>query len=461
MPIEGLSDMRRITRDFKIRLGGRMIKQEGGLPAREPKFDERTRQREEGGYPKETEHFVMLPEEVPEDVRSLYGKEPKSLRMMLPAEWDATDPNTGDELVFNRNNRAYGRNHGLRCKGTGNNAEYAGQAVTDDEAWAKRIVEVSGTALQKIKYPGGERFQVRCLGTDCPKYLVTMAEQYEAEGGQKRTRMVKTPGTDSDAACKRVFILRAFLLHPEVDPARADYCRVMGLAEIASSSYNTMANLQSDFDAMRAFTGGDSYAIPFRLVRTPITTYKPTRAIHYVLKVQLDYAEAQRWAAIPRAERFMADEMRARLRQIAASPLAPTYDSVRDLVPQALLEAPSASSAGSSSTLAPDGDQTVPTPNGGDTATVPPPDQTDPDRKLLKSEIDELKNLCGGREDPNGPNVGDNVDRENPWKPATLARLREIIALYNQQNGTAIGRFTEMTRGVYDFVKKYVAENPA
>jgi hypothetical protein len=417
-----------------------------GAPAREPKYDDKKRQREEGGYPKETEHFVMLPEDVPEDVRNMYGPEPRSLRMMLPMEWDATDPKTGDELVFNRYNRAYGRTHGLRCKGTGNNAEFPGMASTTDKQWAVKIAEASGMAIEEITLPSGHQFRVKCLGQDCPKYLRMVEEEYTRDGGGKGFRMVKAQGVDLDAACKRVFILRAFLLDITTDPKSPNYCRVLGLAEIASSSYHTMINLQSDFSLMRAFTNGQTAGIPFRLVRVPTTTFKPSRQVHFVLKVSLDYKEVQRWAAIALSERFQDDEMRGRLRQIAASPLAPTWDSVKDLVPQALLDAPTQTGPTSQSIE-----------NGGAQGSAEGgaqgPQEGEGTRKLLKGEIAELKQLCGGRVNPDGP----EDDRANPWKPETLAELRRIIALYNQGHGTAIARLADMTFDTYLFVKEYTA----
>ena len=436
MPIEQLSDLRRLSRDFKIRLGSRLIKGEGGV-TREPKYDDKKRQREEGGYPKEAEHFVMLPEEVPEDVRDLYGPEPHSLRMMLPMEWDATDPNTGDEMVFNRNNRAYARTQGLRCKGTGYSSEYPGMATTTDIEWAGRIAQASGMAMETVSLNGTKMHRVRCLGADCPKYL-RLATVDKVGGG---TMTVKAEGVDSDAACKRVFILRAFLLHPTTDTASPDYCRVLGLAEIASSSFNTMINLQSDFPMMRAFTAtGTTAGIPFRLERVPIVTFKPTRAVHFVLKVSLDYREVSRWGAVPLAERFQSDELRGRLRAIAATPLALTYDSVSDLMPE------------DATTETPGSQVQTPSRGGSEASGGPqeapgtPETETQPDeggRRLVKGEIDELKALFAAGE-------------TEPVRIEGLSRLRDVIALYNAKAGTNYTRFTELTKDVYDFVKDYL-----
>lgn len=434
MPIEQLSDVRRLTRDFKIRLGGRVIKGSDNQ-VRDVKPGE------EGGYPRESEFFVMVPTEVPEDVMNAYGPEPRSLRMMLPFEWDATDPMTGDELVFNRYNRAYARTKGLRCKGTGYSAEFPGVATTSDQAWATRIAQASGQAFETINVHGNAMFSVLCQGTDCPKYLRTVEEHYDREGGGRGTRMVKAEGVDADAACKRVFILRAFLLEPTVDPNSPNYCRVLGLVEIASSSFNTMVNLQSDFPMMKVFTNGQTAGIPFRLERKPIFTYKPTRQVHYVLKVATDPQEMGRMAAVPMLERFQSQEMRARLRQIAASPLAPTYDTVSDLIPTALLEAPVAGKADQGAGVT----REVPgeIPDGSPAATETPAG----DRKLLKGELDELKELCTPKDIP------DPVAAHS----AGLTQLKEIIALYNSKNGTAFTRYSDLTYDVYCFVKEYLS----
>lgn len=443
MPIEHLSDVRRLSRDFKIRLGGRMIKVQGA-PAREAK------PKEEGGYPSEADFFVMLPDEVPDDVRDLYGAEPRSLRMMLPMEWDAVDPHTSDEYVFNRYNRAYGRTHGLKCKGTGNSAEYPGMATTSDEPWSVRIAAASGMAREKVELHGAEMYQVRCLGTDCPKYLRTVEEEYTDSNNVTRRRTVKAQGVDADAACKRVFLLRAFLIHPTVDTTSPDYCRVMGLAEIASSSYNTMVNLQSDFAMLRAFTGAETAFIPFRLQRVPITTYKPTRATHHVLKCSFDMREVSRWATVPLAERFQSEEMRARLRAIQASPLALTYDAVKDLIPQPLLEAPPEGQGGTRVQTPTGGGETVPGGAGEAQGTLG--EESPGDRKLLKGELDELKGLAGA-----------GADQPEPKRIEGLSRLKEVVTLFNAKHGTSVAtdadgrvRFTDLTYDIYVFVKEYL-----
>ena len=134
------------------------------------------------------------------EVMTLYAGQPKRLRLMLPFEVDSVDPHTGNELVWNLNNRAYGRNVGLRCKGSGLSAEFPGIAETSDAEWARRIAEATQQAAEPL---ASGRWRVRCLGSECPKYART-------EEGDRRVRLVQ--GHDEDAACRAVAILRAFLL---------------------------------------------------------------------------------------------------------------------------------------------------------------------------------------------------------------------------------------------------------
>src|SRR6266487_740432 len=116
MPIRGLSDRRRLPRLLKIRLGEKK-KSAGGRD-----------------YPSESDYFVLKKEDgATDEIIKLYALKPKSLRMMLPFEVEAADPKTGDELVLNLSNRAYGTNAGLKCRGTGNNAAEFGVAETSDE----------------------------------------------------------------------------------------------------------------------------------------------------------------------------------------------------------------------------------------------------------------------------------------------------------------------------------------
>jgi len=94
MPIQGLSEKRRLPRAGIIRLGIKKIKtvQKGGKNV-------------EVEYPAEVDHFVC-----PEIVQKVYGPEPKALIVMFPVE--------NEEVFFQQWYRRYG-NGILLCKGDG------------------------------------------------------------------------------------------------------------------------------------------------------------------------------------------------------------------------------------------------------------------------------------------------------------------------------------------------------
>ena len=88
MPIEGLSDRRRLPRLGIIRLG---------LKAKNAKGVE---------YPKEMDYFVCPPE-----VQKVYGEKPKELDVMIPCE--------NIESCFPQYYKMYGSTFGLKCRGNG------------------------------------------------------------------------------------------------------------------------------------------------------------------------------------------------------------------------------------------------------------------------------------------------------------------------------------------------------
>jgi hypothetical protein len=87
MSIKGLSDIVRLPRLGKIRLG---IKVQG----------------QESDYPKRVDYFVC-----PENVQKLYGEKPTT----LPISFPSSDP----DIVAPQHYKMYGRTHGLICKGDG------------------------------------------------------------------------------------------------------------------------------------------------------------------------------------------------------------------------------------------------------------------------------------------------------------------------------------------------------
>lgn len=137
MPIKGLSDIRRLPRLGKIKLGV-MAKNAKGVE-----------------YPKEVDYFVMKPE-TPSDLENqrlidkfhkLYGDQAKSIQIMLPL----AEP----DMVFPQYYKRYGRSTLLQCRGDGEVA-YAG---------SKEFAE----GLEVIDEEDG-RIKVKCTGRECPYY---------------------------------------------------------------------------------------------------------------------------------------------------------------------------------------------------------------------------------------------------------------------------------------------------
>jgi len=373
MPITGLSDRRRLPRLLKIRLG---VRRNGGSD----------------GPPKEVDYFVFKKEDgATDEILKLYSGTPKAIRMMLPFEVDALDPKSGDELVWNENNRAYGRAHGLKCKGHGGSASEPDFAETDDEEWAKRIA--GNAKAQPVKLPNG-RYRIPCWGRDCPKYAAT-----DQDGK-------KLPGHDADAACKAVVVLRAFLLHPTDDVSSKDYCRVLGVAEIASGSRNTMIDVRSSFEVVKLYTGGRTAAVPFKLIRRPMKTTS-TGPMHFTLTIEPTPEEWQRFGMTPPSQVFLPEAKRAELAALAAADV--NFDSVKDLLPRALPAADiPAESEPLGELVTADRDQVLDDAQRGDD---PDPDP-ELERELSQLERDELKQLCGGV----------------PGQPQTLEKFREMVA---------------------------------
>jgi hypothetical protein len=89
VPIEGVSDIRRLPRLGKIRLGIKVIP--GG---------------DKNPYPKATDYFV-----VPDEVKELTGDKPTKLNIMFPSD--------DEEIIARQYLKAYSYSQGLVCKGDG------------------------------------------------------------------------------------------------------------------------------------------------------------------------------------------------------------------------------------------------------------------------------------------------------------------------------------------------------
>lgn len=126
MPIEGLSDLVRIPRLGKIRLGIKAKSREKGTE-----------------YPKATDYFV-----VPDEVKEVYGDKPTELDIMFPVE----DP----ELFAQQWLRAYSLSQGLVCISNG--------------IEGRRKVDMATGAIADHETKQWEWKEINCDPQDCPEY---------------------------------------------------------------------------------------------------------------------------------------------------------------------------------------------------------------------------------------------------------------------------------------------------
>jgi hypothetical protein len=122
MPIKGISEVRRLPRLGKIRLGIKAVSQKGSE------------------YPKAVDYFVCnsdksTPEAAAAAFHAVYGDKPKAIDVMFPVE--------DRDQFFPQFYRRYGSGTGLLCKGDG-----------------ERATEVNRET--------GEMTEIECLGEDCP-----------------------------------------------------------------------------------------------------------------------------------------------------------------------------------------------------------------------------------------------------------------------------------------------------
>jgi hypothetical protein len=125
MPIEGLSNVIRIPRLGKIKLG---IKKKNAAGIE---------------YPEKTPYFV-LPTDHPQykDLVDLFGDKPKELHILIPTE--------DEERWCSQYYRCYSKSRGLVCKGDGRTASRMVAKGTDNLAW-KDAKEVE---MKTIECPG-------------------------------------------------------------------------------------------------------------------------------------------------------------------------------------------------------------------------------------------------------------------------------------------------------------------
>ncbi len=134
MPIKNVSDIRRLPRVGKIRLGIK-TKTSAGKE-----------------YPKEVDYFVFDPQtpselenkRILDEVSKLYGEKPKQIKIMFPV--------ADTDLIFPQWYKRYGKTSSLQCKGDGETA-----VVTHPEfAEGLEIVGETEEGLKRVKCNGKE-----------------------------------------------------------------------------------------------------------------------------------------------------------------------------------------------------------------------------------------------------------------------------------------------------------------
>jgi hypothetical protein len=128
MPIQGLTEKRRLPRLGKLHLGIKKTKTVNGR---------------EVEYPSAVDYFVCPPE-----VQKIFGEKPKELRILIPVE--------DEERWASQYYRSYTKTRGLVCKGDGINAV--------------RMVDVETGTLADSKSQKVIMKDTPCQGRECPDY---------------------------------------------------------------------------------------------------------------------------------------------------------------------------------------------------------------------------------------------------------------------------------------------------
>jgi len=232
MAIKGMSEIRRLPRLGKIRLGIKAMSQ-GGKE-----------------YPKEVDYFVLDPQtpakeendRLIQEFHRLYGNEPKKINIMFPV----ADP----DVFFPQFYKRYGSSTSLQCKGDGV------EATCMSEEFAKGL-----------KITGHDEFgnpKVGCAGKECPYY--------------------------KSKQCSETATLQVLL--PELPGA--------GVWQITTGSFNSIVNINSCVDYVRA-VAGRAHMIPLTLERREQEiAYDGKKTKHYILHINMDFklADLQKQAMI-------------------------------------------------------------------------------------------------------------------------------------------------------------------
>lgn len=208
-------------------------------------------------YPSEVDYFILDPQTPSElenkklidEFHRLYGDQPKSINVMFPL--------SNPELIFPQFYKRYGKTTSLQCKGDGEVAYCA----TEEYAAGLEKIPPKGDELPGIK--------VVCKGKDCPYYIKKQ--------------------------CSEVATLQVLL--PDLPGA--------GVWQITTGSFNSIVNLNSCFDYIRAIAGR-FHMIPLKLERREQEVQhkdaegKVSSRKHYILHIDMavKLADLQKYAQI-------------------------------------------------------------------------------------------------------------------------------------------------------------------
>ena len=226
--IKGISEVRRMRRLGKVRLGEKKINDKGKE------------------YPSALDHFNF--EDAPE-LQAIYGDNCKTIDVMIP--------NENIDAFFPQERKCY-RTSGLFCRGDGETATRVNVGMSDGDKNSKAVPKgqpLDPSGMEFIKEQGlrldvGDMFDMPCLGEECPFT-------------QKKL-------------CKPIG--RFMFMVPRAQR--------VGVFEISTTSFNSIVELNSAIDTIRVIAGRISM-IPLKLSLVPKETKVPKstmkKTIHHLV----------------------------------------------------------------------------------------------------------------------------------------------------------------------------------
>jgi len=220
MPIKGISEVRRMRRIGKVRLGEKKTNAAGKE------------------YPTALDHFNFV--DAPE-LLAMYGKDCKEIDIIIP--------NENVDAFFPQERKCY-RTSGLFCRGDGETATRVNVGLSDGDKNAKAVPKgqpLDPEGMEFIKAQGlnivaGDMFDMPCLGEKCH----FTERKFCKPIGRFLFMVPKTPR--------------------------------IGIYEISTTSYNSIVELNSAIDTIRAIAGRISM-IPLKLRLVPKETKVPKTAM--------------------------------------------------------------------------------------------------------------------------------------------------------------------------------------